>query len=113
METIGPAGRRNATGPLRRLLVLREVPRPAPRRRFWVYALPLGLLALIGLGFAANQYLQDNRELPLIVTVIIAAGSVLPVAVCLRLPVWAWRIAYVMMFLGVINPGGTEPWPWN
>jgi signal transduction histidine kinase len=98
---------------LRRLILLREVPRPAPRRRFWVYAAPLGLLALVGLGFAAGQYLESNRVLPEIVIVILAAGSVLPVAVCFRWPVLAWRIAYPMLFLGVINYNPKEPWPWN
>ncbi|GIF21369.1 signal transduction histidine kinase [Actinoplanes tereljensis] len=113
METIGPAGRRNATGPLGRLVWRREVPRPAPRRRFWAYAYPLGLLALVGLGFAAAEYLEDNRELPGVVIGIMAAGSVLPVAVTPRLPIWAWRLAYPMMFLGVINADPKESWPWN
>jgi signal transduction histidine kinase len=113
METIGPALPRNATGPLRRLVWVREVPRPAPRRRLWVYALPLGLLPLIGLGFAAAEYVEDNRNLPVIVNVIIGAGSVLPVALSVRLPIWAWRFAYPMMFLGVINADPKESWPWN
>ncbi|GIM96927.1 two-component sensor histidine kinase [Paractinoplanes toevensis] len=106
-------GRRNATGPLRRLVWLQEVPRPTPRRRFWAYALPLGLLALIGLGFAAAEYLEDNRELPGVVIGIMAVGSVLPVVVTVRLPIWAWRLAYPMMFLGVINADPKESWPWN
>ncbi|MFI5894755.1 sensor histidine kinase [Actinoplanes sp. NPDC051513] len=105
--------RRNATGPLRRLLWQREVPRPAPRRRFWVYVAPLGLLALIGLGFVAAEYIEDNRVLPQIVIGIIGAGTVLPVAVCPRWPVLAWRIAYPFMFLGVINADPKESWPWN
>ncbi|HEX5203027.1 MAG TPA: histidine kinase [Actinoplanes sp.] len=113
METIRPATRRNATGPLRRLLWQREVPRPAPARRFWAYLGLLALLGLVGLGFAAAEYLENNRELPGIVIAIIAAGSVLPVAVCARWPVMAWRIAAPMMFLGVINAAPAEPWPWN
>ncbi|GAA2646045.1 sensor histidine kinase [Paractinoplanes durhamensis] len=113
METIGPPIRRNATGPLRRLLTRRETPRPPARRRLMAYVLPLGLLALAGLGLAADRYLADNRVLPGIVIGIIAAGSVLPVAFSYRLPIWAWRIAYPMMFLGVINAAPKEPWPWN
>lgn len=113
METIGPATRRNATGPLRRLIWLKEVPRPTRRRRSWWYAAPLSLLALAGLGLAAGAYLEDNRNLPAIVVVIMAAGSVLPVAVCVRRPVLAWRIAYPFLFLGVINVAPSEPWPWN
>jgi len=113
VEIIRPVTRRNATGPLRRLLWLREAPRPAPRRRFWAYSAPLALLALIGLGFAAGEYVEDNRVLPRIVIIIIGAGSVLPVAVCVRWPLLAWRIAYPFMFLGVINANPKEPWPWN
>ncbi|MCU7723373.1 histidine kinase [Actinoplanes sp. KI2] len=113
MEIIRPATSRDATGPLRRLLLVREAPRPTPRRRIWTYAAPLGLLALIGLGFSAGEYLLANRVLPAIVIWIIAAGSVLPVALCVRWPVLAWRVAFLMMFLGVINAGPAEPWPWN
>ena len=78
-----------------------------------MYAAPLGVLPLIGLGLAAGAYLIDNRVLPAIVIWIIAAGSVLPVAVCVRWPVLAWRLAFLMMFLGVINVGPKEAWPWN
>lgn len=113
METIRPATRRNATGPLRRLLWQIEAPRPPTRRRFWLYAAPFGLLALIGLGFAAGEYLDGNRVLPRIVIIIMAAGSVVPVAVAVRWPVLAWRLAYPFMFIGVINAAPTEPWPWN
>ena len=113
METIGPAARRNATGPVRRLLWSREVPRPAPRGRLPAYVVPLGLLALIGLGFAAGQYVDENRDLPASADALLAVGSVLPVAVAYRLPVLAWRIAFPMMFLGVIDAAPREPWPWN
>ena len=113
METIGPATRRNATGPLRRLLWRREKARPAPGRRFRVYLVPLGLFALAGMGGAAAAYLAENRRLPGVVIAIIAVGSVLPVAIMFRLPVLAWRVAFLMMFLGSINVGLKEPWPWN
>ncbi|WP_433377989.1 sensor histidine kinase [Actinoplanes sp. CA-142083] len=113
METIRPATRRNATGPLHRLLWQREAPRPTPRRRLWLYAAPLGLLALIGLGFAAGEYVEDNRVLPRVVIIIMGAWTVLPVAVCVRWPVLAWRITYPFMFVGVINADPKESWPWN
>jgi signal transduction histidine kinase len=113
METIGPAAGGNALGPLRRLLLRWETPRPAPRHRLWQYAIPLGVFALIGVGLAAGAYLSENRELPLVVTALIALGSVLPVAVAVRLPVLAWRLAFLMMFLGVTNKSAEEPWPWN
>ncbi len=100
-------------GPLRRLLWGQEVPRPAPSSRFAAYAVPLGLLVLAALGLAAGAYLAENRELPTVVVTIIAIGSVLPVAVSYRLPVWGWRLAFLMQFLGVINANPREAWPWN
>jgi hypothetical protein len=61
METSGPSFAREAVGPLRRLwLGPSRVLRP-PRWRFLWYGVPLGILALIGLGAANVQYLRDNR----------------------------------------------------
>jgi signal transduction histidine kinase len=100
-------------GPLRRLLVGKEVPRPAARRRTLTYAVPIAFLALSGLGLAAGAYLADNRRLPTVVIVLLGFGSVVPVAVAWRRPVPAWRIAFLMMFAGTINAGPKEPWPWN
>jgi signal transduction histidine kinase len=100
-------------GPLRRLLIGKEVPRPAARRRALTYAVPIAVLALIGLGLAAGAYLADNRGLPTVVIVLLGFGSVVPVAVAWRRPVLAWRIAFLMMFAGTINAGPKEPWPWN
>jgi signal transduction histidine kinase len=74
---------------------------------------PLGLLALIGLGFAAAEYLSDTRTLPEIVIVIMAIGSVLPIAVAYRYPTFGWRIGFVMLFVGAINATPREVWPWN
>ncbi|MBU2665919.1 two-component sensor histidine kinase [Actinoplanes bogorensis] len=105
--------RRNATGPLRRLLWSRETARPTPHGRFWTYALPLGLLALAGLGLAAGAYLSENRYLDGLWIGVIAVGSVLPVALTLRLPLLAWRLGFLMLFLGSIQTGPYEPWPWN
>jgi signal transduction histidine kinase len=89
------------------------VPRPPLRRRFRGYGIPLGLLAISGVGLAAGAYLEDNRDLPTLVVTLLAVGSVLPVAVCVRRPVLAWRIAFPMMFLGTVNATTDEPWPWN
>ncbi|MFF5082929.1 sensor histidine kinase [Actinoplanes sp. NPDC000266] len=113
METIGPAPGRNAMGPLRRLLWSREAPRPPIRRRPWVFALPVGLLALAGFGGAAATYIGDNREAPGIAIAVIAAGSVLPVAIAFRWPVLAWRFGFVMLFIGSMYADPKEPWPWN
>jgi signal transduction histidine kinase len=114
METSGPGAGRAVMGPLRRLFLSQEVPRPAARGRFISYALPLALLALIGLGAAAGQYLLANRHSLVPVAVwALAVGSVLPAAAVYRRPVLAWRLAFLMMFLGTINEGLREPWPWN
>ena len=113
METSGPPARRDAMGPLRHLIWVREPPRPAPRARFLAYAVPVALLVLIGFGLAAGEYLLGNRDLPAVAAWLLAAGSVLPVAVSNRRPVLAWRLAYLMMFLGVIDAEATEAWPWN
>jgi hypothetical protein len=79
VETIGPVSRRSATGPVRRLIWVREVPRPALRGRWGGYAVPVRLLVLAGLGLAAGAYLEDNRKLPTLVVVLLGIGSVLPV----------------------------------
>lgn len=100
-------------GPLRRLLIGKEVPRPAGNRRALTYGVPIAFLALIGLGFGAGAYLADNRHLPTIVIVLLAFGTVVPAAVAWRRPVLAWRIAFLMMFAGTISAGRAEPWPWN
>ncbi|WP_307834333.1 sensor histidine kinase [Paractinoplanes lichenicola] len=112
METIGPVTRRNATGPLRRLFWSREKARPALQGQFWTYAIPLGLLGLIGLGFAAGAAL-DGRGLDRLWVVIIAVGSVLPVVITFRLPVLAWRAGFLMLFLGSLQADPKESWPWN
>ncbi|MEU4564098.1 histidine kinase [Actinoplanes sp. NPDC023936] len=75
--------------------------------------MPLLLLALAGIGWAAGSYLAATRELPVALDVLLAIGSVLPAAVAYRRPVLAWRIALVMMFAGVIDAGPAQSWPWN
>jgi signal transduction histidine kinase len=117
METSGPAVARELVGPLLRLLWGPDRRRTPARRTRWttfrVFAIPLGLLALIGLGFAAGAYLQENRGMAQVLTVVLAAGSVLPVALIFRAPLLAWRIAYLMLFLGVLYAKPAESWPWN
>ncbi|GIF07272.1 sensor histidine kinase [Actinoplanes siamensis] len=99
-------------GPLVRLTFGREAPRPPARGRLR-YLLPLILVGLVGIGAAAYEYLLAHRDVPTILIAILAIGSVLPVAVCYRLPVNAWRLTFVMVFLGVVDAGPEEPWPWN
>jgi signal transduction histidine kinase len=114
METSGPGAGRAVMGPLRRLFVGKEVPRPTARGRFIPYALPLALFALIGLGAAAGEYLLGNRHsLVPVAVVALAVGTVLPALVAYTRPVLAWRLAFLMMFIGTVNQGPKEPWPWN
>ncbi|HEU4346726.1 MAG TPA: histidine kinase [Actinoplanes sp.] len=113
METSGPAGRRNAMGPLRRLAVGPDRPRPPASGRFLAYAVPLGLLALAGLGVAAGAYLAENRTLPSWLDAALGIGSVLPVALAFHRPLLAWRLAFLMLFLGALRATTVESWPWN
>jgi signal transduction histidine kinase len=76
------------------------------------YGAPLGILALIGLGFANNEYLLDNRELSTVWAGLLSLGAVLPVAVAVRRPLVAWRIAYPMLYLGMVSANAKESWPW-
>src|SRR5918912_3094183 len=117
METSGPAIARDVAAPLRRLLWGPERPRPPARRRRWArirqYGLPVALLALIGLAFAAGEYVQDTRGQGRLVAVLIGIGSVLPVALTPFAPLTAFRIALVMLFVGVLGARASETWPWN
>jgi signal transduction histidine kinase len=113
METNGPTAHGGVTGPLTYLTFKQEIPRPPARRRLLRNALPLLLLAVAGLGLAAGGYLTDVRQVPALAAAGIAVGSVLPVVVSYRRPVLAWRIVFLMLFLGVINHAPEEPWPWN
>jgi signal transduction histidine kinase len=99
-------------GPLVRLTFGRETPRPATRGRLR-YFLPLIVIGLVGVGSTAFEYLQAVRELPTVVIAVIAIGSVLPVALSYRLPVNAWRLTFLMIFVGTVNHAPNEPWPWN
>jgi signal transduction histidine kinase len=118
MESIGPGPARSAATHLRRALVgpdHRPAARPPSRRRTvsrW-YTVPVALLALTGLGFAAAEYLQNERDMSTIVAALLAVTTVLPVALAPRFPLLAWRIGYVALFLGVLGAHRNEPWPWN
>jgi signal transduction histidine kinase len=103
---------------LRRLLVGADYPPPPgnPSRRWrrWRRHLLQGaLIALLGLTVSAAQYLLDERHLHEGLAVLVAAGSTLPVALVLRRPLLAWRIAYPMLYLGVIHARPEESFPWN
>jgi signal transduction histidine kinase len=80
---------------------------------FYRYGVPLGLLALIGLGVANYKYLGDSRHLSPAVNLLLSAGSVVPVAVAVRRPLMGFRIAYPFLFLGTLFARSTEAWPWS
>ena len=117
METSGPAIAREVAGPLGRLLWGPERPRPPARRTRWararLYGLPVALLALIGLGFAAGEYVQSTRGQGPFMMTLIGIGSVLPVVLTLFAPLLAFRIAVVMLFIGALGARASEAWPWN
>ena len=107
METIGPVR------PLRTLVA-------GPDRRvsighgwFYRYGVPLGLLALLGLGAANFEDLAANRHLNPLVNLLLTAGAVVPVAVAVRRPLLAYRIAYPFLFLGTIMARASDAWPWS
>jgi signal transduction histidine kinase len=113
METSGPSIAREAVGPLRRLVLGPSRVLPVPRWRFLWFGIPLAILALIGLSAANVEYLQDNRSISGWLTALLSAGAVLPVAIAVRRPVVAWRVAYPMLFLGTVYAGADESWPWT
>jgi len=111
---------RGTLAALRRLAVGPDYPlAPARRppewfRRLQPYLVPAGLLALIGLGFAAGAYLTENRGLHPVVAALLAVGSVLPAALLVRYPLLAWWVSYAMLFLGALGRNSDlESWPWN
>jgi signal transduction histidine kinase len=105
------------TGPLRRVLTGPDRP-PAPDRsprwsRFRVYAVPLGLLVLTGSIVANGTYLLENRSIGRPLATLLAVWAVVPVAVAVRRPLLAWRLAYPLLFLGTLAADPRESWPWS
>jgi signal transduction histidine kinase len=109
---------------LRRVLVGKDF-RPAPGQRirgarlerWWLrwrsLVVPLLVLGVLGLGATATVFLQDARGQTDAVALIIGYASVLPILLAYHRPLLAWRIAYVMLFVGVLDALPTETWPWN
>jgi signal transduction histidine kinase len=106
---------KSALGDLLRAVAGPDVPPAGPRRfaRWRALAPPLVVFAAIGFAASATAYLADNRDLPGATRLLIAVLSVLPAAVAWWRPLWAWRLAYVALFVGVIGFRASEPWPWN
>jgi signal transduction histidine kinase len=117
METSGPGLARDVVAPLLRVAYGADRRRPPTKIHGWRWlrplVVPIGILASIGLTIAAWTYLTDTRDMHGYLAVIIAVGSVLPTLLALRVPLLAWRIAFVLQFIGVIGAKPTEAWPWN
>jgi signal transduction histidine kinase len=116
METNGPGAGNAVMGPLTYLTFKRETPRPPVRKRNFRYAIPVLLFGLISLAMGMAATLEETRALDPVAIYAIAFGAVLPVVVSYRWPVAAWRLTFVMLFVGVIHAQvgpHDEPWPWN
>jgi signal transduction histidine kinase len=110
---------REALRALRRLLIGRDY-RPSPTRAmpaFWQRwrsaVIPLVLFAVVGMSFAAGQYLLDNRNIAYALSLLMAFFTTLPVLLSYHRPLVAWRFGFVGLFIGVINVNPDESWPWN
>lgn len=110
---------RSSLRPLRRLLIGRDY-RPSRNRtmhplwqRWRATAIPLTLFGVLGLCFAAAQYLDDNRNLGYPSSLLIAFATTLPALLAYHRPLTAWRLGFLGLFLGVMNVQPGESWPWN
>jgi signal transduction histidine kinase len=106
---------KSVLGDLLRVVAGPDYPPPGPRRLIGWRALvpPVVVFAAIGFAASAAAYLADNRDIPGATRLLIAVLSVLPPALAWWRPLWAWRLAYVALFVGVIGYRVAEPWPWN
>jgi signal transduction histidine kinase len=91
-------------------LLGREPAAPVRFPRPWLSA--LGVLILMGLGTLALQYMQNERGLAPYLAALTALGSVLPLYLMYRSPLWAWRVVMVAMAFGGFGHKPDEP-PWN
>lgn len=113
--TRGSGGR--VLGDLRRLLFGADYPPFGPAGRRWAalrpYAVPLLLLALLGLAATAAEYLTDNRPLSGSAALVMAVAGAAPAGLAAYRPLWAWRLAFPVAFIGAAGFTAGEPWPWN
>ncbi|MEV6494105.1 histidine kinase dimerization/phosphoacceptor domain-containing protein, partial [Actinoplanes sp. NPDC051633] len=112
METSGQVVARDAVGPLRRLFLGPTHTVQWPGHPVFRYAVPIGILALIGLAATNIQFLRESRDMWGLYAILLSVGTVLPLAVAVRRPVVAWRIAYPMLFLGTLYAPADDTWPW-
>ncbi|MEV4617324.1 sensor histidine kinase [Asanoa sp. NPDC049573] len=109
---------------LARVLIGKDFPPPPERRplaprldRWWrrwrSLVVPLMVLAVIGLGAAATQYLIGARHIQGQVAVLLGYATALPILLAYHRPLWAWRLSFVMLFFGTMQAPPTDGWPWN
>ncbi|WP_422774280.1 sensor histidine kinase [Plantactinospora sp. WMMC1484] len=120
----GPAGTlRGALDDLRRLLVGADYP-PSPPvgppgrwRRRWQriqpFVIPVLVFAVFGLTVAGVQYLTDTRDLAGWLVIGLGIGGSLPAVLAPFRPLLAWRLGYLMLFVGVVDARPADTWPWS
>ncbi|MEV4535187.1 histidine kinase [Asanoa sp. NPDC049518] len=115
---------RGSLADLRRVLIGKDFPPPADRRplrprleRWWQrwrsLAVPLALLAVLGLGAAAARYLMDARHIDNQFALMLGYATTVPILLAYHRPLWAWRLSFVMLFFGTMSAPASEAWPWN
>ena len=101
--------------PLRRLIAGPDHRVPLPiRPAYLLYGVPLGLLAVLGMTIGSARYLSDTRHLSDLNAGLLAVPGLAPLVVAVAgRPLLAWRIAYPMLYLGVLAARPQESWPWS
>jgi signal transduction histidine kinase/DNA-binding CsgD family transcriptional regulator len=101
--------------PLRRLIAGPDQRVPLRLRpAYLLYGIPLGLLAVLGMTIGSARYLSDTRHLSDLNAGLLAVLGLAPlVAAVAGRPLLAWRLAYPMLYLGVLAARPQESWPWS
>jgi signal transduction histidine kinase len=90
-----------------------RLPAAAIRPRLSPLLLPVVALVLTGLCAATAQYLIQNRPMAGGLAWTIGVLTVAPLAVIIRRPLTAWRLAVVALLLGTFNWAPDDALPWN
>ncbi|MET0494294.1 MAG: histidine kinase [Actinoplanes sp.] len=101
--------------PLRRLIAGPDHRVPLRLRpAYLLYGIPLGLLAVLGMTIGSARYLSDTRHLSDLNAGLLAGLGLAPLVVTVAgRPLLAWRLAYPMLYLGVLAARPEESWPWS
>ena len=74
---------------------------------------PLLVFGLVGVTIAGVQYLTDTRDMRAPLAVLLSVGGTLAGVLAPVRPLFAWRLGYPLLYLGVIRALPSEAWPWN